>query len=260
MRYCEQNTTSEMSITLNFIVWLKFSYCLSFWYLGDVIFMYDFAKYASLLLFETYRQWILLPLNEMKYLQAVIYCRNLNEWSFFWKQTQAEESEDSKWVWSCCRRETLQLIPPSSVALAELWKHGSQKQESAEVLVSGIGCFSDASALAVQSLQFLDWKNRNRFRVLLSNMKLIPSYGNDFSEEHRNVCTRLDPWRSREEHQTQVNILWSFTRQLFWPTAICSSGATVRAFQVQVTHLVYKHENEREDELVYLNAAVCQNC
>lgn len=121
------------------------------------------------------------PLNEMKYLQAVTYCRNLNEWSFFWKQMQAEESKDSKWVWSCHRREILQLIYASSVALAEPWKHGSQKQESAKVLVSDIACFSDASALAVQSLQFMDWKKMNRFRVLSSNMKLmILSYGNDF--------------------------------------------------------------------------------
>lgn len=63
------------------------------------------AKYASLLLFAMDRQWILFPLNEIKYLKAVTYCRNLNEWSFFWKQMQAEESRDSKWVWSCHRRK-----------------------------------------------------------------------------------------------------------------------------------------------------------
>lgn len=128
----------------------------------------------------TYRQWILFPLNEMKYLQAVTYCRNLNEWSFFWKQTQAEESKDSTWVWSCCRRETLQLIYTSFVAFTEPWKHGSQKQESAKVLVSGIACLCDASALAVQSLQFMECRKINRLRALLSNIKLTLSYGNDF--------------------------------------------------------------------------------
>ena len=44
----------------------------------------------------------------------------------------------------------------------------------------------------------------NSLRVLLSNMKLILSYGSDSVEDGKKVCAGLDPWMSSREHQAQV--------------------------------------------------------
>lgn len=195
--------------------------------------IWDFAKYASLFLSATYRQRILFPLKEMKYLQAVTYCKNLNEWSIFWKQMQAGESRDSKWERSCHGREAVRFIQASSAALAEPWKHGSQQQG---VLRLGFW-HSPLPWCKCTCCAVMDSKV-NSLRVLLSNMKLILSYGSDSGEEDKKVCAGLDPWMSSGEHQAQVAGLWSFTRQLFWPTAICGSGVTGKLFRCKKNTLL----------------------
>lgn len=155
---------------------------------------------------------------------------------------------ETAWTRSCHGREAVQFIQASSEALAEPWKHRSQEQG-----VLGLGFWHSPLPWCKCTCWAVMDSKVNSLRVLSSNMKLILCYGSDSGEEHKKVCAGLDPRMSTGERQVQVTGLWSFTRQLFWPAAVCGSGVTRNT-------PFYKHENEKEDELTYFNAAVSQNC